>query len=69
MSEQAKKLLIPVLNQDDENPPPVQQTETELSVSKGEDNEEGSNVQQDQSQQPKTMSGRTAALIEERGGI
>ena len=69
MSEQAKKLLIPVLNQDDENPPPVQQTETELSVSKGEDNEEGSNVQQDQSQQPETMSGRTAALIEERGGI
>ena len=44
MSEQAKKLLIPVLNQDDENPPPVQQTETDLSVSKGEDNEEGGNV-------------------------
>jgi hypothetical protein len=69
MSEQAKKLLIPVLNQDDENPPPVQQTETDLSVSKGEDNEQATDVQQDETKDPETMSGRTAALIEERGGI
>lgn len=67
MSEQAKKLLIPVLNQDDEIPSPVQQTETDVSVTKEEQGED--EQPDDESKQPETISGRTAALIEERGGI
>lgn len=67
MTEQTKKLLLPVLTQEDEMPI-VQQKDSEISVSRKSD-DIAQDTQDQENKEPETISGRTAALIEERGGI